>query len=179
MPFKNGNAHLDVMRQMHKAAFRNNLGVDFVLAENADFTGYQILLVPPLYIASDALLKKISDFVENGGHVIMSVKSGFCDENSVVRYTKAPGPLRKAAGFFYQEFSTIKSLSLRDDPFKVGGEKTKQLIGLNSSFLKQQKHWRVMTILSLENIRLSLKINLVKEVLFMKVRWFPMKFNQN
>lgn len=51
---------------MHRAAFRNNLGVDFVLAENADFTGYQILLVPPLYVASDALLKKISDFVEIG-----------------------------------------------------------------------------------------------------------------
>jgi beta-galactosidase len=116
---------MDVVRQMHRAAFRNNIGVDFVLAENADFTGYQILLVPPLYVASDALLKKISEFVENGGHVIISVKSGFCDENDVVRYTKAPGPLRKAAGFYYQEFSTIKSLSLRDDPFKVGNEKNK------------------------------------------------------
>jgi len=125
MPFKNGNAYLEVVRQMHRAAFRSNLGVDFVLAENADFAGYQILLVPPLYVASDALLKKIADFVENGGHVIMSVKSGFCDENSVVRYTKAPGPLRKAAGFYYQEFSTIKSLSLKDDPFKAGSEKNK------------------------------------------------------
>ncbi len=116
---------MEVMRQMHKAAFRNNLGVDFVLAENSDFSGYEILLVPPLYIASDALLKKISDFVENGGHVIMSVKSGFCDENAVVRYTKAPGLLRKAAGFYYQEFSSARSLSLRDDPFKVGAEKNK------------------------------------------------------
>lgn len=125
MPFKNGNAYMDVVRQMHRAAFRNNIGVDFVLAENPDFTGYQILLVPPLYVASDALLKKISDFVENGGHVIMSVKSGFCDENDVVRHVRAPGPLRKAAGFFYQEFSNIKSLSLRNDPFKVGDEKNK------------------------------------------------------
>ena len=125
MPFKNGNAYLEVMRQMHKAAFRNNLGVDFVLAENADFTGYQVLLVPPLYVASDALLKKIADFVENGGHVIMSVKSGFCDEHSVVRYTKAPGPLRKAAGFYYQEFSNSKSLQLRNDPFKFGADKNR------------------------------------------------------
>lgn len=125
MPFKNGNAYMDVVRQMHRAAFRNNIGVDFVLAENPDFTGYQILLVPPLYVASDALLKKISDFVANGGHVIMSVKSGFCDENDVVRYVKAPGPLRKAAGFYYQEFSNIKPLSLRGDPFKVGDEKNK------------------------------------------------------
>ena len=125
MPFKDGNAYMEVLRQMHRAAFRQNIGVDFVMAENADFTGYSLLLVPPLYIASDALLNKISEFVKNGGHVIMSVKSGFCDENSVVRHVKSPGPLREAAGFYYQEFSNIKSIPLRDDPFKVGDEKSK------------------------------------------------------
>lgn len=123
MPFKEGNAYMEVLRQMHRAAFRQNLGVDFVFSENADFTGYEILLVPPLYVASDALLKKISDFANNGGHVIMSVKSGFCDENSVVRYVKAPGPLRDACGFYYQEFSNIASVPLQNDPFKVGPEK--------------------------------------------------------
>jgi len=125
MPFKEGNAYMEVLRQMHRAVFRQNIGVDFVLAENADFTGYTLLLVPPLYVASDALLNKIADFVKNGGHVIMSIKSGFCDENSVVRHVKAPGPLRNAAGFYYQEFSNAKSLTLLDDPFKVGGEKNK------------------------------------------------------
>jgi beta-galactosidase len=123
MPIKDGNAYMEVVRQMHRAAFRNNVGVDFVLAENADFTGYDLLFVPPLYVASDDLLKKISDFVKNGGHVIMSVKSGFCDENSVVRHIKAPGPLRDACGFYYQEFSSISSVPLKDDPFKVGQEK--------------------------------------------------------
>lgn len=125
MPFKDGNAYMEVLRQMHRAAFRQNIGVDFVLAENADFTGYSLLLVPPLYVASDALLTKISDFVKNGGHVIMSVKSGFCDENSVVRHVKAPGPLKEAAGFYYQEFSNIRPIPLRDDPFKVGIDKNK------------------------------------------------------
>jgi beta-galactosidase len=125
MPFKEGNAYMEVLRQMHRAAFRQNIGVDFVMAENADFTGYSLLLVPPLYVASDALLNKISAFVKNGGHVIMSVKSGFCDENSVVRHVKAPGPLREAAGFYYQEFSNIKSLPFRDDPFKVGEGKNR------------------------------------------------------
>ena len=125
MPFKDGNAYMEVLRQMHRAAFRQNLGVDFVMAENADFTGYSLLLVPPLYVASDALLNKISEFVKNGGHVIMSVKSGFCDENSVVRNIKSPGPLREAAGLYYQEFSNIKSLQLLDNPFKVGTAENK------------------------------------------------------
>ncbi len=123
MPVKDGNVYMEVMRQMHRAAFRNNIGVDFVLAENADFTGYNLLFVPPLYVASDELLTKISDFVRNGGHVIMSIKSGFCDENSVVRHVLAPGPLRDACGFTYQEFSVVSPIPLKDDPFKVGQEK--------------------------------------------------------
>ena len=125
MPFNDANAYMDVLRQMHRAAFRLNIGVDFVMAENADLSGYELLLVPPLYVAGDALLNKIADFVKGGGHVIMSVKSGFCDENSVVRHILAPGPLREAAGFYYQEFSNIKSIALRDDPFNVGDEKNK------------------------------------------------------
>ncbi len=120
MPIKDGNAYMEVLRQMHRAAFRQNIGIDFVLAENADFTGYELLLVPPLYVASDELLQKISDFVKNGGHVIMSVKSGFCDENNVVRHVRAPGPLREACGFWYQEFSSASIISLKDDPFKAG-----------------------------------------------------------
>jgi beta-galactosidase len=125
LPFKDGNAYMDVMRQMHRAAFRQNIGVDFVFAEDADFTGYDLLLIPSLYIASDALLAKIENFVKNGGHVIMAPKSGFCNENSVVRHEKAPGPLRKASGIYYQEFSTISSLALLNDPFKVNSDKNK------------------------------------------------------
>jgi len=125
MPFKDGNAYIEVLKQMYQAAFRQNIGVDFVLAEDADFKGYDLLLVPPLYVASDALLLKIADFVKGGGHVVMSVKSGFCDENSVVRSVKAPGPLREAAGFYYQEFSNIKSLPLLNDPFALGSEQNK------------------------------------------------------
>ena len=120
MPIKDGNAYMEVLRQMHRAAFRQNIGVDFVLAENADFTGYDLLFVPPLYVASDKLLQNISAFVKNGGHVIMSVKSGFCDENNVVRHVRAPGPLREVCGFFYQEFSSASTITLKDDPFKTG-----------------------------------------------------------
>jgi len=53
----------------------------------------------------------------------MSFKSGFTNEYSTVRWEKAPGPLREAAGFYYQEFSNLtKPLALKDDPFGVGQE---------------------------------------------------------
>ncbi len=53
----------------------------------------------------------------------MAMKSGFANENSAVRAQLAPGPLRKACGFYYQEFANIDATALKDDPFKVGAEK--------------------------------------------------------
>ena len=110
-----------LVQQMHKALYSLNVGTDFVFPETQDFSAYKLLIVPALYIADDALLQRISDYVKNGGHVVMTFKSGFANENSAVRWVRAPGPLREAAGFSYQEFSNLeKPLALKGDPFHVG-----------------------------------------------------------
>jgi beta-galactosidase len=115
--------YASVQDQLHRALYDLNVGVDFVFAEEPDFTGYDVLVVPPLYVASDALLEKISAFAKAGGHVLLTLKSGFTNEWNSVRFTRAPGPLREACGFSYQEFSSLKQpLALKGDPFGVGPE---------------------------------------------------------
>jgi len=113
--------YASLVKQMHKSLYDLNVGADFVFPTTADFSAYKLLIVPALYISDDALLQKISDYVKNGGHVVMSFKSGFANENSAVRWVRAPGPLREAAGLSYQEFSNLeKPLSLTGDPFHQG-----------------------------------------------------------
>lgn len=110
-----------LVSQMHHALYSLNVGVDFVFPETPDFSQYKLLIVPALYIADDALLERISNYVKQGGHVVMTFKSGFANENSAVRWVRAPGPLREAAGFSYQEFSNLEHpLALKGDPFHAG-----------------------------------------------------------
>jgi beta-galactosidase len=110
-----------LVQQIHRSLYDMNVGTDFVFPETKDFSAYKILIVPALYISDDALLQRISDYVKNGGHVVMTFKSGFANENSAVRWIRAPGPLREAAGFSYQEFSNLEHpLALKDDPFHTG-----------------------------------------------------------
>ncbi len=114
-----------VVHQLHRALFNANVGADFIfpetLAGNADLSQYKLIVVPPLYISNDAQLAKLAAYVKGGGHILMCFKSGFANENSAVRWVMAPGPLREAAGFSYQEFSNLeKPLALKDDPFKTG-----------------------------------------------------------
>ncbi len=100
--------YLSLVQQLHRSLYQLNVGTDFVTPETTDLSGYKLLIVPALYIADDALLTRIADFVRNGGHVLMTFKSGFADENSMVRQVRAPGPLREAAGLSYQEFSNLE-----------------------------------------------------------------------
>ena len=113
--------YASLVRQIHKALYDLNVSVDFVFPTTQDFSRYKLLVVPALYIADDALLERIADYVKKGGHVVMTFKSGFANENSAVRWVRAPGPLREAAGFSYQEFSNLeRPLPLKGDPFHAG-----------------------------------------------------------
>ncbi len=117
------DGYLSLVQQMHNSLYDLNVGADFVFPETKDFSAYKVLMVPALYISDDALLKRISDYVKSGGHVVMTFKSGFANENSAVRWVRAPGPLREAAGFSYQEFSNLEHpLALKGDPYHVGAD---------------------------------------------------------
>lgn len=123
-----------LVSQLHHTLYDLDIGADFVFPEHLDLSQYSVLIVPALYISSDALLDKISTFVKSGGHVLMTFKSGFCDENSAVRSTRMPGPLRAAAGFSYQEFSNLEHpIRLKSDPFHVG---TNNRVQYGAEFLK-------------------------------------------
>ncbi|HVJ08852.1 MAG TPA: beta-galactosidase [Acidisarcina sp.] len=123
IPGKAAGGYNALVTQLHRSLYEANVGADFVFPGDPDFARYKLLIVPALYIADDALLTKISDYVKQGGHVLMTFKSGFANENSAVRWVRAPGPLREAAGFSYQEFSNLeKPLALKGDPLKAGDE---------------------------------------------------------
>ncbi|HVE68810.1 MAG TPA: beta-galactosidase, partial [Solirubrobacteraceae bacterium] len=121
MPFDDRVNYMTVLGQMYGALYRQNVGTDVLFPQSTNFSDYKVIVVPPLYVASDALLGRLGDFVRGGGHLVVAFKSGFTNEHSTVRWTRAPGPLREAAGFSYQEFANLRQpLKLRGDPFRAG-----------------------------------------------------------
>jgi beta-galactosidase len=123
MKFSDRENYRTILRQMYGVLYRANVGVDFVFPESTNLADYKMIVLPPLYIASEALLKRLSEYVRGGGNLVMTFKSGFCNEYSTVRWETAPGPLREAAGFHYQEFSSLRNpLALKDDPFHAGAQ---------------------------------------------------------
>jgi beta-galactosidase len=124
MPFSDRVDYATVLRQMYDALYSVNAEPDIVRA-GANLSRYKVVLVPPLYSASDEILRQIAEYIRNGGHVVMAFKSGFADQHSTVRHVMAPGPLRAAAGFHYQEFTSVpEPRRLTPDPYGVGEQNT-------------------------------------------------------
>ena len=66
-----------------------------------------ILCLPALYIVDDKTLAYALEFARLGGHLIITPRSGYADEISVVRQEVMPGALAQAAGVRYDEFSNL------------------------------------------------------------------------
>jgi beta-galactosidase len=123
MKFSDHVNYSTILSQMYHALYQANVGIDFIFADSTNFSDYKVIVVPPLYVADEALLARLAEYVKNGGHLVMAFKSGFCNEYSTVRWQVMPGPLKEAAGFHYQEFSSLKQgLPLKDDPFSAGND---------------------------------------------------------
>ena len=112
------------VNMMYEALYRQNIECDILPVDKLSteagqaqfgkdpFKGYDLLIIPSLYVATDELLQQISDFVKQGGEVVMLYKSGYTDYDNAVRPVLAPGPLAEACGFTYQEYSSIGDLPL-------------------------------------------------------------------
>jgi beta-galactosidase len=115
----------DLLRQMYDALYRMNVGVDFVDPTSTNIEKYKLLVVPGLYAAPDSLLERLNRFVEKGGRIVYTFKSGFSDQNVKVRTCRQPGIISKACGITYSLFTVPQNVSLKSDPFQVGSENNK------------------------------------------------------
>ena len=87
----------DAVRRVHAGAWRAGLTVDAV-APGAPLDAYRLVLVPSLFVTSDATAAALQSFVESGGHALVTYLSGIVDPDVRVHPGGFPGPLRTVLG---------------------------------------------------------------------------------
>jgi beta-galactosidase len=94
----------DVLRPFYDALYRANIEADLIDPSTADIARYKLIVVPALYAASDAEIGALKAFARGGGHLVLTFKSGFSDENVKVRSGAQPGGFADAVGATYSQF---------------------------------------------------------------------------
>ncbi|MEV5495931.1 beta-galactosidase [Nonomuraea fuscirosea] len=78
------------------------------------FKRLPMIVAPALYCLSGEFAGELEAYVRDGGHLILTFRTGYADEEARARTEIAPGPLRALAGVRYLEYSTLlKPVPLR------------------------------------------------------------------
>jgi beta-galactosidase len=118
--FANGLDYNQVLRPFYDALYRQNVSCDLVDPSSPNLDQYQVLIVPMLYAAPTSLLARINQFVQRGGHLLCTYRSGFSDENVQVRTVVQPGVLSAACGVTYSQFTAPDHVGLKGDAYQAG-----------------------------------------------------------
>jgi beta-galactosidase len=90
----------------YEALYDRHLTLDFAHPE-ADLSGYPLVVVPALYLATEAVGQKLRAYVEGGGTLVVSYFSGIVDEHDTVHPGAYPGALRDVLGLTVEEWSPL------------------------------------------------------------------------
>ncbi|WP_406318664.1 beta-galactosidase [Streptosporangium sp. NBC_01639] len=99
-------SYLDAVRQAHRVLYRHGVTADFA-HPSTDLSAYRMVLVPSLYLISDADAENLCRYVEGGGTLVVSFLSGVADEHARIRLGGYPGALRDLLGIRVEEFHPL------------------------------------------------------------------------
>jgi beta-galactosidase len=117
----------DTVFALYRQLWDAGVTVDFV-PSSGDLSGYRLVVVPALYAVTDADAARFADYVDGGGHVLVTYLSGVADESGHVRLGGYPGAFRDLLGVWTEEFFPLREDELvRLDDGGVAGVWTELL----------------------------------------------------
>ena len=105
-PQTDGFSYIEQIKAVHQAFVRYGLNVD-IIDEHADISGYKIVCAPALYVTDSTTVKRLRDFAENGGTVVLTARSGVKDENNNCIMEPLPTVYRELVGCHVTEYDPI------------------------------------------------------------------------
>lgn len=99
----------------YRALARRNVASD-VLSADVALDGYRLVIAPALLMLDETRAARLTDFVEKGGHLVLTIRSGMKDDFNALLPLRQPGPLAEIAGVEVEEYYALR------DPVPVIGQ---------------------------------------------------------
>ncbi|MGW7516662.1 beta-galactosidase [Streptomyces sp. NPDC054796] len=96
-------SHTERFLAHHRPLFEANVPCD-VVPPGRELSGYRLVIVPSLYLLSEETAARLTAFVRDGGHLLVSFFSGIVDDCDRVHLGGYPAPLREVLGLTVEEF---------------------------------------------------------------------------
>jgi len=94
------------VQHVYRALFRRNIPVDMV-SPTADLSRYKLVAAPALHIVTAEIADNLRRYVEQGGTLILTPRSGVKDEANAVVNAPLPGLLADLCGMTVEEYDSL------------------------------------------------------------------------
>ncbi len=91
---------------IYEAFHRLNVSVD-VVPPDANLSNYKLVIAPALYVLPEPLAERLKTFIEAGGVLVTTLRSGVKDEANAVVDMPLPGLLAELCGITVQEYDSL------------------------------------------------------------------------
>lgn len=90
---RHDKSFFEKLPQRHYEAFLKNYVNTDIISSESDFSRYKVIAAPALYMFKPGTAEKIRQFVENGGHFVLTYYSGITNENDLCFSGTASNPV--------------------------------------------------------------------------------------
>jgi beta-galactosidase len=101
-----GMYYMEQLKSLHDAFSSIGVGVDIV-DEKSDLSGYEIVLAPTLFITEDTITENLYQFVDRGGCLLLTNRSGVKDHYNKCIMSPLPTVFAELAGVHVEEYDVI------------------------------------------------------------------------
>jgi beta-galactosidase len=91
-----------------------------VVPPTAPLRGYKLVVAPALNVLSDAAVKNLTDYVKNGGHLVLGQRSAMKDDDNMLYPERQPGPLGALLGGRVEQYYALESAVAIEGSFGTG-----------------------------------------------------------
>jgi beta-galactosidase len=100
---------IGLLYDYYRPLAERNVGTDILSAE-ATLEGYKLIIVPANVILTETTARNLKAFVENGGTLVLTVRTGQKDSHNTLLDVLQPGHLRDIAGVEVEEYYALEGL---------------------------------------------------------------------
>ncbi|WP_160692174.1 beta-galactosidase [Clostridium sp. C2-6-12] len=98
--------YVESCQDAYKVFWENGISVD-IINMDVDFSKYDLVIAPMLYMVRPNVAERINEFVKKGGNFVTTYFSGIVDENDLCFLGGFPGPLREVTGIWAEEIDSL------------------------------------------------------------------------
>jgi len=108
--FQRHNSEFDYVtyfQNWYRPLATRNLNLDVISADEP-LDGYRLVVAPALNVLDEARVEKLKAFVRDGGHLVLTLRSGMKDRHNSLLPLRQPGGLAELAGVEVEEYYSLE-----------------------------------------------------------------------